>query len=87
MKQSMVLRPQRRGTEHPYDTERMIACWQSEPFVLYYFPLLSQTLPSTLKFIEFIVDSETRIAFGRIARIAAPETALKIPKRDVLTLS
>ena len=71
----------RRGTEHPYDTQRMIACWQGEPFVFYYFPLLSQTLPSTLKFIEFIGDSETRIAFGYVERKAETEPAFKNTKK------
>jgi hypothetical protein len=54
MKQSMVLRPQSEGTVSIRHRARWLHAGR-ERFVLYYSLLLSQTLPSTLKFIEFIV--------------------------------
>lgn len=92
MKQSMVLRPQRDAASSIHTTQRewLHAGKASPLYSAFSRPfLLSQTLPSTLKFIEFIVVSETRIAFNCSENVDIRNSikpALQKYTKSVLTL-
>lgn len=83
-------------TEHDIKTAKasirhsaMIACWQRALFVLYYFLLLSQPLPSNIEIYWIYRQGETRVQYGRClrSRTATEPAFIKLRRLNRLTFS
>lgn len=81
-------------TEHGIKTAKasirhsaMIACWQRALFVLYYFLLLSQMLPSNIEIYWIYRQSKTRVQYGRClhSRTATEPAFIKLRRLNRLT--